>query len=78
MTDGGFYLECDQCKATLGVESVPSMKHEHRPRDWRKLQEYARELGWTGPLTFAFNLPAAERGKDLCPSCSSNPSGEKE
>lgn len=71
MTAGGFYLECDRCKATLGVESVPALRHQQRPRDWRALQDYARELGWTGPLTFEFNVPIAERGKDLCPNCSS-------
>lgn len=65
----GYYLKCDQCGATLGVEAVPSMKHQASPRDWRKLQEYAREIGWTGPLSHEYTLPVAERAKDRCPSC---------
>lgn len=73
MTDGGFYLECDKCKATLGVEAVPALKHLDRPRDWRALQDYAREIGWTGSLSFHWSMPDAERGNDRCPACSEAP-----
>jgi hypothetical protein len=56
----GIYLRCDKCGATLsGEDVVPGGLH------WSqcpKLQEAARERGWTGPLT-------RESDSDLCPEC---------
>lgn len=70
----GVYLKCDECGSELGVESVPALKNINPT--WgnkRELQEYAREIGWTGPLDHHWSTPTPERGKDLCPTCALNP-----
>lgn len=59
----GIYLKCDSCGITLGGESVTKDANGLHWSRWKQLQDAARDLGWTGPLT-------RESGADKCPKCS--------
>lgn len=59
----GIYLKCDKCGKTLGGEDVTTAERGLHWSQWPQLQEAARKLGWTGPLT-------RESNTDKCPECS--------
>lgn len=67
----GIYLRCDTCGATLGGEEVERQKERGLSYgEWPKLQDAARQRGWTGPLT-------RESNEDRCPLCSTTSPQEK-
>lgn len=58
----GIYLKCDQCGKTLGGEEATNRWHGLNWCGEHILQDYARSIGWTGPLT-------SESNSDRCPKC---------
>ena len=59
----GIYLKCDKCGATLGGEEVTRDRNGLHWSHFKRLQEAARLLGWTGALD-------RDSNSDLCPECS--------
>lgn len=59
----GIYLKCDSCGDTIGGEKATDRWGGLIWCEAQTLQDYARSIGWTGPLT-------RESSTDKCPECS--------
>ena len=66
----GIYLKCDSCGKVLEGHDIPDLGRDvSSPGDAPRLQQWARDLGWTGPLCHGASHPNTE---DRCPECAAH------